>query len=359
MSYPPSTRGRVLVFGARMLKFTIRLGRRLFRPRKIIIISERKVIHYPISPFAQGIIGFLLVTLFATTAWVTGSYFAYKEAYVKRAVAHVENGLVEANKKLNQGNLSSVRVVELEKQVANLAMEKQQLIQTITQTTEGKIEDFHELLQKTGLPKSMLHLPEKNRVASPRAPMLAPTALLHLQIPGLPQGGPYIPSYFSSPSEDEFRLALKLGEMMSLYDRMQALPIATPVKRSYISSVFGRRIDPIRGRVAMHEGVDLIGPAHSHVLSSAAGKVTYAGYRAEYGNVVEISHGGDLMTRYAHLSEVLVRAGEQVGRNEVIGIQGSTGRSTGAHVHFEVRYKDRALDPEPFLEAGEYVLNDQ
>jgi murein DD-endopeptidase MepM/ murein hydrolase activator NlpD len=120
-------------------------------------------------------------------------------------------------------------------------------------------------------------------------------------------------------------------------------------------SQFGRRIDPFTGRLAFHSGLDMAGPTGSKIYATADGKVEFTGRQGAYGIMVDIAHGFGLSTRYAHLSQILVEDGQAVKKGQVIAIQGSTGRSTGAHLHYEVRYKDQPLDPRKFLNAGRYV----
>lgn len=128
----------------------------------------------------------------------------------------------------------------------------------------------------------------------------------------------------------------------------RAVPIP-PADRAAVlprlSSRFGYRRDPVRGGHAMHAGIDIPGPAGSQVRAAEAGRVRFAAYAGGYGNVVEIVHAGGLTTRYAHLSQMLVRAGTLVERGAVIALMGSTGRSTGSHLHFEVRLNGQPMDP--------------
>jgi murein DD-endopeptidase MepM/ murein hydrolase activator NlpD len=128
------------------------------------------------------------------------------------------------------------------------------------------------------------------------------------------------------------------------------LPIASSARRS---SNFGNRRDPFTGGKAFHAGIDFAAPSGTTVLSSGRGTVSFAGRRSGYGNVVEIRHGAGLVSRYAHLSAFLVKKGQAVDSGTPIARVGSTGRSTGPHLHFEVRRKDRAVDPTAYLTAGE------
>lgn len=129
----------------------------------------------------------------------------------------------------------------------------------------------------------------------------------------------------------------------------QAFIAGKPVRKGWLSSPFGRRIDPFTGRLAWHEGVDYAAPDGSDIIATAAGVVIFAGHRLGYGNMVEIDHGNGYTTRYAHAKRVLVKKGDIINKGERVALIGSTGRSTGPHVHFEVRKHRRALDPARYI----------
>lgn len=122
-----------------------------------------------------------------------------------------------------------------------------------------------------------------------------------------------------------------------------------PINKGWMSSRFGRRTDPFKGHVAWHNGVDFAGKRGSDIVSVAAGVVTWSGDRHGYGDMVEINHGGGFSTRYAHNQENLVSVGDVVKKGQVIALMGSSGRSTGPHVHFEVYKHGRAVDPASYI----------
>ncbi len=134
--------------------------------------------------------------------------------------------------------------------------------------------------------------------------------------------------------------------------KKKLLPTVTPVDASWSASSFGWRIDPFTGQNAMHEGVDFIADVGTPIFAAAGGVVVFAQYHHQYGNMVEIDHGNDFISRYAHASKVLVKAGDVVQRGRKIAEVGSTGRSTGPHLHFEVRYRGVAQNPGRFLRAS-------
>ena len=145
---------------------------------------------------------------------------------------------------------------------------------------------------------------------------------------------------------------LQALETMLLQNQLsrKLLPSISPVTEGFSSSNFGWRTDPFTGTSAMHEGVDFMVQAGTAIRASAGGVVAYSDLHPQYGNMVEIDHGNDVVTRYAHASRLLVKIGQVVRRGEKIAEVGSTGRSTGNHLHFEVRYKGIAQNPVRFLQ---------
>jgi murein DD-endopeptidase MepM/ murein hydrolase activator NlpD len=128
-------------------------------------------------------------------------------------------------------------------------------------------------------------------------------------------------------------------------------PTGRPVESGWISSGYGRRSDPITGKRTLHEGVDFAGKSGSDILAVASGVVVFAGEKSGYGRLVEIDHGNGLSTRYGHNSKLLVQEGEVVKQGQTIALLGSTGRSTGPHVHFEVLRGGRHVNPARYLRS--------
>ena len=148
----------------------------------------------------------------------------------------------------------------------------------------------------------------------------------------------------------------KLGVLDSLLmdDRLarKTIPTTMPVNGGYYSSNYGYRLDPISGRSTFHTGVDIIAAPGTDVMAAAGGVVATSAYVAEYGNIVEVDHDNGLTSRYAHLSKSLVRVGDVVMKGQVIAKVGASGRTTGPHLHFEVREKGIPLNPNKFLSLG-------
>lgn len=182
------------------------------------------------------------------------------------------------------------------------------------------------------------------------------------------QGGPYLPASAQQLSMNDMDQQMA-GLNMLLSDRSdklvaletllmqdklskKLLPSVAPIIDGWYSSNFGWRIDPFTGDNAMHEGVDYMVPEGTSIHASAGGMVVYADTHPQYGNMIEIDHGNQVITRYAHASRLLVKVGDVVRRGREIAKVGSTGRSTGNHLHFEVRYKGIAQNPVRFLEEA-------
>jgi murein DD-endopeptidase MepM/ murein hydrolase activator NlpD len=179
-------------------------------------------------------------------------------------------------------------------------------------------------------------------------------------------GGPEIPLsqvHLQGVSDPAFtdaylRAQAVMGELTGLSQEVSHIPLAAPVETAIFdkSSGFGSRIDPFTGRYAFHPGIDFAGPWGARVAATASGKVVFAGYRGGYGNMVEIDHGYGIHTRYGHLSAINVKLGAEVAKGATLGRVGSTGRSTGPHVHYEVLFDDAVRNPSNFIEAGRHVL---
>ena len=149
----------------------------------------------------------------------------------------------------------------------------------------------------------------------------------------------------------ETELSILDQVLLGIYNDKGARPAGAPIVKGWMSSPFGERVDPISGKKAWHEGMDFAGAKGSEVIAVANGVVVFAGYRDGFGKMVEISHGKDMRTRYGHHEEVLVHVGQSVKRGDVIALMGSSGRSTGPHVHFEVLKEGRPVNPAPYVSA--------
>lgn len=184
------------------------------------------------------------------------------------------------------------------------------------------------------------------------------------QLPG--RGGPLVQAYDMNEQQIGQQLEQLLRELDARSERLDVLealllqqnfkkntlPSGSPVDAAYNSSSFGWRVDPFTGKAAMHEGLDFMAEAGTPIYAAAGGIVAQAEKTPDYGNIVKLDHGSGLETRYAHASRLLVKAGERVERGQVIAEVGNTGRSTGAHLHFEVRLNGVPLDPRKYLQQS-------
>jgi murein DD-endopeptidase MepM/ murein hydrolase activator NlpD len=144
-------------------------------------------------------------------------------------------------------------------------------------------------------------------------------------------------------------LGMLENDLLDARIKKKLIPTVSPVDAGFNASSFGWRLDPFTGENAMHEGIDFMVGVGTPVYAAAGGVVTVSEFHPQYGNMVEIDHGNDFTTRYAHASKLLVKTGEVVKRGQKIAESGGTGRATGPHVHFEVRYKGVAQNPARFL----------
>jgi murein DD-endopeptidase MepM/ murein hydrolase activator NlpD len=164
-------------------------------------------------------------------------------------------------------------------------------------------------------------------------------------------GGPFIPS----AAGQNVPATMSPEKAAALRNLIKALPVSAPLESYELGSPFGVRGDPINGHQGYHTGVDLRAPYMTPVYATAAGVVTYSGYRDDYGKVVEIDHGNGISTRYAHLHRQTVSVGQRIAGHSQIGFLGSTGRATGPHVHYEVLVNGEPQDPEKFLALARVI----
>lgn len=192
---------------------------------------------------------------------------------------------------------------------------------------------------------------------------LDPDRMLRRMDPGLfGAGGPFIPASATDGKDDVDddqpieMLGRNLAQWESLQRLLRRLPLISPVDHYQIASGFGRRRDPLNNRLATHEGLDLAALNRTPIYAPAPGKVVYSGWKGRYGRFVEIDHGNGIHTRYGHLRRSYVKRGQVVPFREKIGQVGSSGRSTGPHVHYEVLINGKAVDPLKFIKAGQHVF---
>ncbi len=168
-------------------------------------------------------------------------------------------------------------------------------------------------------------------------------------------GGPFVPVAASAQEivKSVTRAKSAMDEMKRIRSATNRLPLESPLAGATVTSTFGTRGDPFLGRLAMHTGIDYRSPVGRDIPASAPGKVVFAGTNGGYGKMVEIDHGKGLTTRYAHMSSIAVRVGQQIAKGQKVGEVGSTGRSTGPHLHYETRVNGEAVNPQLYISAGD------
>ena len=173
-------------------------------------------------------------------------------------------------------------------------------------------------------------------------------------------GGPFIPYHPDMKHSDgkvmlEADLEVRLRRFEKLRDIVGVLPLIPPVRKGYVSSHYGRRKDPFNGRWAMHRGIDFVAPYKAKIEATAPGIVTYVGRRGRYGRTVDIKHQNGITTRFAHLYRYRVKVGQKVAMGDTIALLGNSGRSSGPHVHYEIKYHGKFMNPRKFLRATKNV----
>lgn len=253
----------------------------------------------------------------------------------------LHTALAERNKALFESTRMRRHIRNLEVRLVDLQKAEEESVKLLIDRTTDYIGTMEKVIKLTGLKVKRL-LSADN---------------------GLPrgQGGPFIEVKPDDLPANRLKANLSnldsyLRQLAGLQEIMAKLPLTVPLNSFYITSGFGKRRDPINKRWAAHYGVDLGNVFKSSVYATAPGVVTYSGWKGKYGKLVEVSHGSGLKTRYGHLYKILVRKGEKISFRQKIGLLGSTGRSTGAHLHYEVLFKNRYKNPMKFIKAGRYVF---
>lgn len=377
------------------LKRTIR---QLFSERKIIIISDSKVRNIPVDSRLQGLVALALAGGLVWFSYSTGVYFGYQRTLENKQEAIMEisqknNELTAQNSLMYRDMMRLIkdggiegkpeyqnflldhyatvdsgpesesnsavmeRIGQLEGRLAELQSYQQNFLSNLSQRAGVQIEDLRKIIEMTGL--SIENVAPKKRVEHEASAGPAPSIASDSDgVNYKNQGGPYVaakPISYSAASASEEEVVMQVARLIQLHDLFDNLPLAFPVKEGRMTSGYGTRRDPLTRRLAVHHGLDFAAPANAPIYCTAPGKVTRAEREGAYGNLVIVDHGNGVTTRYAHMSKIEVTKGQTVGRGTVLGRQGSTGRSTGSHLHYEVRWGDKPMDPKNFIKAGIYA----
>jgi murein DD-endopeptidase MepM/ murein hydrolase activator NlpD len=255
----------------------------------------------------------------------------------------LQTALLERNQALFDGTRMRRRIRELEGYLDTLQGSELETVQRLTDQTVAQIEDMQKVMKLAGL--------KADRVLD--ASTFASRG----------QGGPFIEAKPDALPANRLRADLAILEShlqhsAALKATMAKIPLTAPLNSFYVTSRFGKRRDPINKRWAAHYGVDLGSIYKSRVYVTAPGVVTYVGWKGKYGKFIEVDHGAGITTRYGHLHKTFVKKGQKVKFRDKIGLLGSTGRSTGAHLHYEVLFKNKAKNPMNFMKAGKYVFQE-
>jgi murein DD-endopeptidase MepM/ murein hydrolase activator NlpD len=235
------------------------------------------------------------------------------------------------------------RIGDLENQLATIQRSQQTIVDRLAARTRNGVDEVEKTVAMTGVDVDGLLLRAAHELSG--------------------QGGPFIP-VSNPPSGTDGTMLMasvasldgEVGRLETLQLVLRTLPLMAPIDHYFVASVFGIRKDPFNGRFSFHPGLDLANAMLSPVLSTSPGVVVFAGWRGGYGRMVEIDHGLGVHTRYGHLARIDVAVGDAVDYRQQIGLLGSSGRSTGPHVHYEVLIDGRPMDPMNFLKAGRYVF---
>ena len=367
--------------------------KRLFHAKNVVVVSQHAVDHYALSLRSQCLAATAILLAVGASSYSIGRYVNTKKDLVEtsknlKAVqgehekmsgefSLLKKDLLKINNEgdslsdyaqfvieqyndtgtitvqvdenldaITSSNSSTLlnRVDFLERKLEREKQEKQHFMNTIHQITRDKVKILEEAVKITGMEDEL-----SSALSIKRGTTLADDMFEK-------QGGPFSP-YLGEETETELEQSLldEVSYLAHISDIVTSLPLSNPMPHARRTSGFGKRHDPFHRRLANHTGVDFAGPRNARIYATAPGKVTHAGYKGAYGKTVNIDHGHGITSQYSHMSRIHVRVGQYVQRGKAIGRQGSTGRSTGQHLHYEVRYKNRPLNPSRFLNAGRYV----
>ncbi len=273
------------------------------------------------------------------------SFAAIPESEILRQLQQTQRALeaviAQRNALQQTQTAQSEEIADLQQQMASLQEDQANFVASVTERTRDSLEVMEKTVAMTGLNVDTLIAAAANEG----------------------QGGPFIPDPDALTDATGAKLKASvagLDDEVERWEKLQvvlrSVPLSAPLDHYSITSGFGARVDPFNGARARHEGLDFVNALRSDILATAPGTVVFAGWQSGYGRMVEIDHGLGIHTRYTHLDSIDVEVGAIVDYRQVIGKLGNSGRSSGPHVHYEVRFNDRPLDPMGFLKAGRYVF---
>ncbi|MEE8393540.1 MAG: peptidoglycan DD-metalloendopeptidase family protein [Rhodospirillales bacterium] len=255
----------------------------------------------------------------------------------------LQTALSERNQSLFKGTQMRRYIKEMETRLTNMEETEMQAVQRLTEGATTFIDNMQKVVKLAGLNVDRLLAADGGLSEG--------------------QGGPFIEAKPDGLPAKQLKANLsnlnaRLLHSEALQGVMRKLPLSPPLFSYRITSGYGKRRDPINRKWGAHYGLDLGAPFKTSVYATSPGVVTFVGWKGHYGKLIEIDHGAGLKTRYGHLHKTLVKKGEKVKFQDKIGLLGNTGRSTGAHLHYEVVFKGKTRNPIKFIKAGRYVFQD-
>lgn len=274
------------------------------------------------------------------------SGLASKNYSLRGNLSSVETNLQAALDERNRAKLAGQRlerrIAELQARFDKLAEAERDTLARLAERTDAQSAIMESAIQMTGLDLEALLASDDLPTSGAGGPFIA--ASLTDEGPG----GEYTASLAD--------LDAKITRGEALHALMERLPLSAPLTAYHVTSNFGKRRDPVNKKWAMHYGLDMGSTPKAVIHATAPGVVTQAGWKGRYGRFVEIDHGSGITTRYGHMRKIFVKKGQKVGFQDKIGLVGNSGRSTGAHLHYEIQYQGKPFDPAKFLAAGRHVF---
>ncbi|MEW6353712.1 MAG: M23 family metallopeptidase [Pseudomonadota bacterium] len=339
-----------------LLHFIPLLIKRLYPERQFLYRSRGRVRFITLSPRVQIL---LTLALLPALAWLAVRapnmviYPAVIDAQARRiAELTAERDAAQAHSETAARSAAALQkyLSDAFDRVAELQTSHEELVALVDQHAENGVRDLEQAVAMTGLSlNKLLRAAGKEAAPGVGGPLLGDADENRAPFEGFDE----------SLEHDIARVDQQLRRWADLKSVVGRLPLTAPTDVGEISSRFGARADPFTHARARHSGIDVSAPAGTPIYATAPGKVTHAGLNGPYGYMVEIDHGLGIKTRHGHLSKILVTQGQQVTYRTKIGLIGSTGRSTGPHLHYEVLFNDATQNPVNFLQAGQYVFQER
>lgn len=305
-----------------------RYSDRIFRERQLLLRTDGRVHYVFLTPRLQQTVTGLLACA-ALVAFIMGARLIYQSFLVNRGEVQIAE-LQAENVEMATALASTAALRKTEERVAAS-------VSSLGETLRGDVQRLSEALRRSHL---------------------EPSDILPRELAAIAQ-----PSVSPAARQDYAAYARNLGEFeqtlvawTAFRTAIEAIPLANPLDDGRLTSPFGVRKHPVTGRRSFHRGIDIATIRRTPVYAPAPGVVTFVGTKGSFGKFVEVDHGRGFTSRYGHLDKILVRRGQKIVFRQKLALVGSTGRSTGPHLHYEVVFRGRQLDPEGIFEAGHNLL---